>query len=1526
MSNIEISEAKERVQKIYAYLRELRNRRTPPTVALEKYNWIFYLDLLPTHPSVGLTMPSAAVDGGFELRIARPKETECPSPPTQIRDWINTGWNVFGRQPSYLESKNFENMLGQVRTERFEDDPERVKEWAKWLAQRQTWEEAERPTREATKAFQRFYELKGRLEREGEKFQLWLADGCLQWIFQNQTIDHPVLLRRVDLTFDAKKPEFIIVETEEPTEVYASLFRHCQLDGKIIQQVLATHKQLPCHPLGTDETDSFLRQLVHSFWEKGSVVGEKSDSRVPTHDPIVRRRPVLFLGQRNQGFAAAIENMVEFIASTENLPEALQRVVGYESKRFPKNLISSQGSIATTKLDHSVSLGLPEDVLLTKPANEEQVRVIRKLGESGTVIVQGPPGTGKTHTIANLIGHLLAHGKTVLVTSHTSKALRVVREKVHESLKPLCVSMLDTDEKSRRELEDSVTGIVKYLNLNDQSKLEKEIISLERRRHVLIQKHNDLAAILLKGKKAEYDDLIVGGERTQPCQAARFLAENPDLHWIPGPVEEGSVLPLSEAELVDLYATNYDISPTNDKVLGFELPDVNKLQQEDIFARNVDTYRSLPAKTNPVEDQTIDIKASISKLEHLINLARDTHKQLEIESQWFIEAVTAGIRGKAQVEIWTSLTSQFRTKRDEIYKRQEAIFTFGPTADPGAVADEMLPVGRAILDHLQSGGNLGSMSTFFKGSWKKFIKLHRVNGLAPKVDVHIQAIIALHEVTLLRREILSRWERQMTPHGISVGTEFYEKPEDFVLPFIEQIERAINWGSDQWRFLADLTSDAMIRWNEVEEQAKRATLGRHEVERLKRTAAIVTELASERLLALRKHRLEQHFQAMKRYLTSFSGNSESGHVVFELRTAVDTLDHILYARARRKLVDLTSLRERMTRRLDLIRRLSQKAPGWAAAIQNRQDLHCNGTVPGTDSNGAWKYRQWEQQLNARHELDIDDIQREIVATREEIYEASAKYVEKKSWLAQINRTGTEQQRALVGWLNLQKKLGAGYTKRKAVLLAEGRELLNRCREAVPVWIMPTSRVYESFDPRKTRFDVLILDEASQCDVSDLALFSLANEVVVVGDHEQVSPYGVGQDVDAYDALIDEMLVDVPNARLLDPKTSVYDVARECFGETIRLVEHFRCVPEIIAFSNSLSYSGEIRPLRESRDAKVRPPLIAHRVPDGSYEKKINPEEIDEITALVLATNECDAYRGLTFGIISLVGEDQALRIEEAIRRNMAVDQFEERKILCGTASQFQGDERDVIFISMVQSANGGGPLPRSTADMPRKIMNVAASRAKDQLWVVFSLNPETDLKPEDIRKRLISHAENPNAILSQIANNEGRTQSPFEKEVLKGLSEAGFRIQTQWVVGAYSIDMVAYDRHGNRMAIECDGERWHAPEKLAEDLARQFVLERLGWKFLRIRGSEFYLNKKSGLNRLVKALIEAGIESDVHFTTPDCTEQPSKEDSDLRREVVSKAEEWRRKIQEARAIDPPSVNYGKKWKRKTPQVNDSEES
>ena len=104
------------------------------------------------------------------------------------------------------------------------------------------------------------------------------------------------------------------------------------------------------------------------------------------------------------------------------------------------------------------------DVLFSKAANHEQYEIAARLAKSNAVLVQGPPGTGKTHTIANLIGYLLAQGKTVLVIAHTTKALRVLRGQLDEALQPLCLSVHDSDVENQAEPSHAVQEIASRLS------------------------------------------------------------------------------------------------------------------------------------------------------------------------------------------------------------------------------------------------------------------------------------------------------------------------------------------------------------------------------------------------------------------------------------------------------------------------------------------------------------------------------------------------------------------------------------------------------------------------------------------------------------------------------------------------------------------------------------------------------------------------------------------------------------------------------------------------------------------------------------------------------------------------------------------------------------------------------------------------------------------------------------------------------------------------------------------------------
>ena len=106
----------------------------------------------------------------------------------------------------------------------------------------------------------------------------------------------------------------------------------------------------------------------------------------------------------------------------------------------------------------------------------------------------------------------------------------------------------------------------------------------------------------------------------------------------------------------------------------------------------------------------------------------------------------------------------------------------------------------------------------------------------------------------------------------------------------------------------------------------------------------------------------------------------------------------------------------------------------------------------------------------------------------------------------------------------------------------------------------------------------------------------------------------------------------------------------------------------------------------------------------------------------------------------MVGTENALLVDSILRARLTVSEYQKRRLLCGNASQFQGDERDIMFLSMVDSPSDL-TLPMRQREDARKVFNVAASRARDQLWVVHSLDLGRDLKPGDLRLRLIQHVE-----------------------------------------------------------------------------------------------------------------------------------------------------------------------------------------
>src|SRR5207244_1363388 len=177
---------------------------------------------------------------------------------------------------------------------------------------------------------------------------------------------------------------------------------------------------------------------------------------------------VMFLRPRTAGLNTTIDHILEDLADRVAVPEGLSSIMGVDTGEAKGGMLDS--------LDvEAAATPAPEpDILFSKPANREQYEIAARLVKSRAVLVQGPPGTGKTHTIANLLGYLLAQGKTVLVTAHTTKALRVLRQQVDKALQPLCLSVLGRDSESQNQMKESAQEIANRLSSSNAATLRKE--------------------------------------------------------------------------------------------------------------------------------------------------------------------------------------------------------------------------------------------------------------------------------------------------------------------------------------------------------------------------------------------------------------------------------------------------------------------------------------------------------------------------------------------------------------------------------------------------------------------------------------------------------------------------------------------------------------------------------------------------------------------------------------------------------------------------------------------------------------------------------------------------------------------------------------------------------------------------------------------------------------------------------------------------------------------------------------------
>lgn len=311
---------------------------------------------------------------------------------------------------------------------------------------------------------------------------------------------------------------------------------------------------------------------------------------------------------------------------------------------------------------------------------------------------------------------------------------------------------------------------------------------------------------------------------------------------------------------------------------------------------------------------------------------------------------------------------------------------------------------------------------------------------------------------------------------------------------------------------------------------------------------------------------------------------------------------------------------------------------------------------------------------------------------------------------------------------------------------------NRLSMITPCLVMTfymLPRQFLAFGGQKNFFlynyiDLLIVDEAGQVSPEIAAgAFSLAKKSVAVGDIYQIEPvWSVNRALDKALALSNGAIQSLDEFELLEQTglnsscSSVMKVAAKCckyekFDEKgLFLSEHRRCYDEIIDYCNKLVYKGNLQPMRgkgkeDEKLAMKHWPQMGFKQIDTEYSSRKGSSRLNRLEAeqiaewlknnfkLIVNAYPKDAKENLV-GIITPFNA-QVKCIETELKKQMPTNYS---KISVGTVHSFQGAERKIIILSTVYGKQDGCFF----IDANKSLMNVAVSRAKDNLFVFGDIN------------------------------------------------------------------------------------------------------------------------------------------------------------------------------------------------------------
>lgn len=433
-----------------------------------------------------------------------------------------------------------------------------------------------------------------------------------------------------------------------------------------------------------------------------------------------------------------------------------------------------------------------------------------------------------------------------------------------------------------------------------------------------------------------------------------------------------------------------------------------------------------------------------------------------------------------------------------------------------------------------------------------------------------------------------------------------------------------------------------------------------------------------------------------------------------------------------------------------------------------------------------------------------------------------------------------------------------------------REAGTVIQQAKPVFMMSPMSVAGYLAQGDLDFDLVIFDEASQIPAPEaLGAILRGRQVVVVGDSKQMPPTNFfGQSVELSDEEADESVTADVESILGMMKAR---------GMPERMLRwHYRSRHHsLIAVSNDQFYDNQLLIFPSPGVHPEARGLRFRHLPETHYDRGGSRTNAGEARAVAEAViRHAQDTPQLSLGVVAfstaqreaILLEVERLRreheeLEDFFRHHDGGDEFFIKNL-----ENVQGDERDVIFISIGYGRTSAGRLGQNFGPINKtggeRRLNVLISRARLAMDVFANFQADdlkvTESSPFGVRAlhAFLKYAETGELPTHEMTDRE--PDSPFEWEVMRAIQDLGYEVQPQVGSQGFFIDLAVRDPEAPGrflLAVECDGASYHSSAIARDrDRLRQSVLEGLGWRFHRIWSTEWFRNAAAETERLKEAL------------------------------------------------------------------------